>query len=224
MSPAAGRARPAAAASGFRCPAGARARRNSSPGRWPALPRRETRLLLETLRTRQVCTDPSLRFPLPQRPQPLNGSAGGGGGGGLARLYRRGEEAGVLLGGPVVDTVEECVPVCVSRARRRDEQGGGSERAAREKRVDTERQEARGFLAPSGSGSRWRGTDRYSSGGSSTVRQAAWPKPPSRWRTWPISIGASSEATQATAAATSSGLTLRPAGTQGRTRSETSLR
>ncbi len=36
------------------------------------LPRRETRLLLETLGTRQVCTDPSLRFPLPQRPQPLN--------------------------------------------------------------------------------------------------------------------------------------------------------
>lgn len=35
------------------------------------LPRRETRLLLETLRTRQVCADPSLRFPLPQRPQPL---------------------------------------------------------------------------------------------------------------------------------------------------------
>jgi uncharacterized protein YbjT (DUF2867 family) len=36
------------------------------------LPRRETRHLLETLRTRQVCTDPSLRFPLPQRPQPLS--------------------------------------------------------------------------------------------------------------------------------------------------------
>ena len=32
------------------------------------LPRRETRLLLATLRERQVCTDPSRRFPLPQRP------------------------------------------------------------------------------------------------------------------------------------------------------------
>ena len=32
------------------------------------LPRRETRLLLETLRTRQVCTDPSRRFPLGRRP------------------------------------------------------------------------------------------------------------------------------------------------------------
>ncbi len=36
------------------------------------LPRRETRALLETLRVRQVCSDPSLRFPLPQRPQPLS--------------------------------------------------------------------------------------------------------------------------------------------------------
>ena len=33
------------------------------------LPRRETRLALETLRERQVCTDPSLRFPLPHRPR-----------------------------------------------------------------------------------------------------------------------------------------------------------
>lgn len=32
------------------------------------LPRRETRLALETLRERQVCTDPSRRFPLPHRP------------------------------------------------------------------------------------------------------------------------------------------------------------
>lgn len=32
------------------------------------LPRRETRLLLETLRERHVCVDPSRRFPLPQRP------------------------------------------------------------------------------------------------------------------------------------------------------------
>lgn len=32
------------------------------------LPRRETRLLLETLRERQVCTDPSRRFPLGRRP------------------------------------------------------------------------------------------------------------------------------------------------------------
>lgn len=32
------------------------------------LPRRETRLLLETLRARQVCTDPSRRFPLGRRP------------------------------------------------------------------------------------------------------------------------------------------------------------
>lgn len=32
------------------------------------LPRRETRLLLETLRERQVCPDPSRRFPLPHRP------------------------------------------------------------------------------------------------------------------------------------------------------------
>ena len=32
------------------------------------LPRRETRLLLETLRTRQVCADPSRRFPLGRRP------------------------------------------------------------------------------------------------------------------------------------------------------------
>jgi len=37
---------------------------------WTAarLPRRQTRLGLETLRERQVCTDPSLRFPLPHRP------------------------------------------------------------------------------------------------------------------------------------------------------------
>jgi len=37
---------------------------------WTAarLPRRETRLALETLRERQVCTDPSRRFPLPHRP------------------------------------------------------------------------------------------------------------------------------------------------------------
>ncbi|MEX2447058.1 MAG: NAD(P)H-binding protein [Dehalococcoidia bacterium] len=34
------------------------------------LPRRETRLLLETLRERQVCTDPSRRFPLGRRPVP----------------------------------------------------------------------------------------------------------------------------------------------------------
>lgn len=32
------------------------------------LPRRKTRLLIETLREPQVCTDPSLRFPLPHRP------------------------------------------------------------------------------------------------------------------------------------------------------------
>ena len=32
------------------------------------LPRRETRLLLETLRTRQVCADPSRRYPLGRRP------------------------------------------------------------------------------------------------------------------------------------------------------------
>lgn len=32
------------------------------------LPRRETRLTLETLSERQVCTDPSRRFPLPHRP------------------------------------------------------------------------------------------------------------------------------------------------------------
>jgi len=32
------------------------------------LPRRETRLLLETLRDAQVCRDPSRRFPLPHRP------------------------------------------------------------------------------------------------------------------------------------------------------------
>ena len=32
------------------------------------LPRRETRLLLETLRTRQVCADPPRRFPLGRRP------------------------------------------------------------------------------------------------------------------------------------------------------------
>ena len=32
------------------------------------LPRRETRLLLETLREPQVCADPSRRFPLPHRP------------------------------------------------------------------------------------------------------------------------------------------------------------
>jgi len=32
------------------------------------LPRRETRLELETLRERQVCVDPSRRFPLPHRP------------------------------------------------------------------------------------------------------------------------------------------------------------
>lgn len=32
------------------------------------LPRRETRLLLETLREAQVCRDPSRRFPLPHRP------------------------------------------------------------------------------------------------------------------------------------------------------------
>lgn len=32
------------------------------------LPRRETRLLLETLREPQVCRDPSRRFPLPHRP------------------------------------------------------------------------------------------------------------------------------------------------------------
>jgi uncharacterized protein YbjT (DUF2867 family) len=32
------------------------------------LPYRETRLMLETLRERQVCADPSLRFPLPHRP------------------------------------------------------------------------------------------------------------------------------------------------------------
>lgn len=37
---------------------------------WTAarLPRRETRLALETLRERQVCVDPSRRFPLPHRP------------------------------------------------------------------------------------------------------------------------------------------------------------
>ena len=34
------------------------------------LPRRETRLLLETLRVRQVCPDPSRRFPLGRRPVP----------------------------------------------------------------------------------------------------------------------------------------------------------
>jgi uncharacterized protein YbjT (DUF2867 family) len=33
------------------------------------LPRRETRLLLETLREPQVCRDPSRRFPLPHRPR-----------------------------------------------------------------------------------------------------------------------------------------------------------
>jgi uncharacterized protein YbjT (DUF2867 family) len=33
------------------------------------LPRRETRLLLETLRDPQVCRDPSRRFPLDHRPQ-----------------------------------------------------------------------------------------------------------------------------------------------------------
>ena len=32
------------------------------------LPRRETRLELETLRERQVCVDPSRRFRLPHRP------------------------------------------------------------------------------------------------------------------------------------------------------------
>ena len=32
------------------------------------LPRREARLELETLRERQVCVDPSRRFPLPHRP------------------------------------------------------------------------------------------------------------------------------------------------------------
>jgi uncharacterized protein YbjT (DUF2867 family) len=32
------------------------------------LPRRETRLVLETMRERQVCVDPSRRFPLPHRP------------------------------------------------------------------------------------------------------------------------------------------------------------
>ena len=32
------------------------------------LPRHETRLALEMLRARQVCTDPSRRFPLPHRP------------------------------------------------------------------------------------------------------------------------------------------------------------
>ena len=32
------------------------------------MPRRETRLLLETLRARQVCPDPSRRFPLGRRP------------------------------------------------------------------------------------------------------------------------------------------------------------
>lgn len=36
------------------------------------LPRRETRLLLETLRERQVCPDPSLRFPLGRRPLTLD--------------------------------------------------------------------------------------------------------------------------------------------------------
>ena len=35
------------------------------------LPRRETRLLLETLREPQVCADPSRRFPLPHRPLTL---------------------------------------------------------------------------------------------------------------------------------------------------------
>ncbi|MDA0270873.1 MAG: NAD(P)H-binding protein [Chloroflexi bacterium] len=35
------------------------------------LPRRETRLLLETLRERQVCVDPSRRFPLGRRPLDL---------------------------------------------------------------------------------------------------------------------------------------------------------
>lgn len=37
---------------------------------WTAarLPRRQTRLALETLRERQVCVDPSRRFPLPHRP------------------------------------------------------------------------------------------------------------------------------------------------------------
>ncbi len=34
-------------------------------------PPARTRLLLETLRERQVCTDPSRRFPLPQRPAPF---------------------------------------------------------------------------------------------------------------------------------------------------------
>lgn len=36
------------------------------------LPRRETRLLLETLRDRQVCADPSRRFPLDRRPLTLD--------------------------------------------------------------------------------------------------------------------------------------------------------
>lgn len=36
------------------------------------LPRRETRLLLETLRERQVCPDPSRRFPLGRRPLDLD--------------------------------------------------------------------------------------------------------------------------------------------------------
>ncbi len=35
------------------------------------LPRRESRLMLETLRDRQVCPDPSRRFPLPHRPMRL---------------------------------------------------------------------------------------------------------------------------------------------------------
>ena len=40
------------------------------------LPRRETRLLLETLREPQVCTDPSRRFPLPHRPMTLTQALG----------------------------------------------------------------------------------------------------------------------------------------------------
>ena len=61
----------------------------------------------------------------------------------------------------------------------------------------------------------------YSLAGSRIAFQAARPNPPSRWIVWPTSIGASSEQIQATAAATSSGDTLRPAGTFGRTASET---
>ena len=65
---------------------------------------------------------------------------------------------------------------------------------------------------------------RYARAGPRTALHAARPNPPSRCTVSPTSIGASPEQSQATAAAMSSGRTLRPAGTWGRTAPEMSPR